>query len=567
MSPFVRWLSAPRPGRGIFLADDSGGWRRIEYSELAVAARRAGARLVDAGVNTGDVVCLSMPTEYSSLSTFFGAWAAGATICPLAPPSFQPEQEYVDHIAAILQQAKPAVTVTSAELEPLIAKAMERVGLPGSPLVAPDIEGGMEMDPCQGGDIALLQFTSGSTGTPQGVRVSWRNLEASLAVTRRWAGWRDDDAVASWLPLYHDMGLIGCLLTSVAAQCDLWLMRPDQFIRDPARWLDCFGPGRASQSAAPSFAFSYLARRVAPDRLAGLDLSGWRSVMVGAEAIDPVALESFARFAAPAGFSRATYIPAYGLAENTLGVTSPGRGGNVHMVLPDWSSFQFGRTVRIERRARFGDEHPAPGSGWLLGHGHPGIHDGIGVHIVGEDGNRLADGHLGEITVTGTSVACGYQSEHPGRSTRFYGGTLRTGDAGFIHHGDLYILGRMGDSLKLRGRNVYVEDLDAKVAAVASLSRDRIAIVSSCTEGRAGVAVFAETKPGPWTEKVTQRLRGELGPEPTITIVIGERGLIQRTSSGKPRRRHMWQLLHSGQLKTATVIDGVIELATHPERS
>jgi acyl-CoA synthetase (AMP-forming)/AMP-acid ligase II len=565
MSEFVRWLSAPVAKRGIFLADDSGRWRRIEYSELALGAGRAGARLVDAGVSPGDVVCMSMTTEYSSLSTFFGAWAAGATVCPLPSLSFQSQQEYVEHIAAILQQAKPVVTVTCAEFEPLIGKAMKKVGLPGSPLCMFDIDGSTYIDPRQGGDIALLQFTSGSTGTPQGVRVSWRNLEANLAVIRRWARWRIDDAVASWLPLYHDMGLIGCLLTSVAGQCDLWLMRPDQFIRDPARWLDCFGPGRASQSAAPSFAFSYLARRVAPEQLAGLDLSGWRSVMVGAEAIDPAALESFARLAAPTGFSRTTFVPAYGLAENTLAVTSPGLGGNAYMVLPDWSSFQFGKPVRIARRTRFGDENPTPGSGWLFGHGHPGIDDGIGVHIVGEDGNQLADGYLGEIMVTGTSVACGYQSEYSGRSTRFYGGTLRTGDAGFIYHGDLYVLGRMGDSLKLRGRNVYVEDLDAKVAADAGLSRDRVVIVSSCTERRAGVVVFAETKPGPWTAKVIQRLRGELGPEPTIAIVVGQRGLIQRTSSGKPRRRHMWQLLHCGHLQTATVIDGVIELATHPE--
>ena len=177
------------------------------------------------------------------------------------------------------------------------------------------------------------------------------------------------------------------------------------------------------------------------------------------------------------------------------------------------------------------------------------------MRIVDETGDELPDGKLGEITVGGTSVALGYQGGQPGSSTRFVDGTLHAGDAGFIHRGQLFVVGRMGDSLQLHGRNVYVEDLDAKVAAAAELSPDRISIISTQDQAGAGLVVFAEARPGPWTDNVFQRVRAEVGPGPAVTIVTGTRGMIRRTSSGKARRRHMWQLFHSGRLGGATITE------------
>ena len=155
--------------------------------------------------------------------------------------------------------------------------------------------------------------------------------------------------------------------------------------------------------------------------------------------------------------------------------------------------------------------------------------------------------------MTGASVAAGYHAGRTGGATRFSGGELWTGDGGFFDGGELYVLGRMGDSLKLRGRSVYVEDLDAKVATAAGLDKGKILTVGSMDHGRAVLAVFAEARPGPWRDGVIGALREELGPEPVLTLVCGQRGLIRRTSSGKPRRRHMWQMLQGGALAHADV--------------
>jgi fatty-acyl-CoA synthase len=546
MHPLTEWLTHPSPDARVYLADSADGWQVQSYPELAASARRVAAALAAEGVRPGDTVCVLMPTGYPALSAIFGVWTAGATVCPIVPPSFQPADEYIRHVAAIVGQAAPRLTISSAEFVRLIGAALNLSGQPGLPWVLR--EGGEELSPRPPGELALLQFTSGSTGRPRGVRVSWDNLAANLAMLARWTDWRPGEGIASWLPLHHDMGLIGCLLSSVANQADLWLMRPEQFITNPLRWLECFGPGQASHTASPSFGLAYAARRIPPERLAALDLSGLRTLGVGAETIDASALESFARFAAPAGFSRTAFLPIYGLAENTLGVTCCARLARPRIIRPGWSGLQFGEPVPITEVAQLGHAPIAPGSGWLIGHGRPADGGDVGVRIAGKDGGTLADGYLGEIVVTGASVAGGYHAGRAGDATRFVDGELWTGDGGFFHGGELYVLGRMGDSLKLLGRSVYVEDLDAKAAAAAGIHKGKILVVASTNRGRAAVAVFAEARPGPWRDEVITALREELGREPVITIVCGQRGLIHRTSSGKPRRRHMWQLLQGGAL-------------------
>lgn len=549
------WLTNPNPDRGVYLADELGGWNYTGYPELAAATRRMTARLVAAGVRPGDAVCVLMPTGYPILTVFYGVWAAGAAICPIVPPAFRPEDEYVAHVASILDQAQPALVVTITELVPVTVRAMTKAGRTDAPLVPHGGTGtsGEELEPQPRGDIALLQFTSGSTGRPRGVRVTWDNLAANFRIVARMGNWCDGDSMASWLPLHHDMGLIGSFLFPVCHQGNLWLMRPDQFIRDPMRWLACFGPGKATFAASPSFAFAYATRRIRPERIEGLDLSGWKSVCVGAETTDVAALAGFARFAASTGFRPTTYQPSYGLAESTLAVTSSPMEDLPVVVRPDWTKLRFGERVQVIETGRLGEADTPPGSGWIIGHGWPHPTDDLTIRLLDHDGNELPAGYLGEIAVRGTSVADGYHAGREGISSRFVGDELRTGDAGFVHEGQLYVLGRMGESIKLRGRNVYVEDLDVKVAAVAGIERSSVFVVSALDQGRPGLVVFAEKDRGPWREPVVAFLRSEFGPDPFITIVSGRRGLLRRTSSGKPRRRHMWELLQSASPPHAAV--------------
>jgi fatty-acyl-CoA synthase len=553
MPALTEWLIKPASGRGIHLGTSKDGWEFMSYRELAGRARRAGAELAAAGVRPGDVVCMLMPTGFDCLATFFGAWVVGATPSMMAPPSFQSPRQYMPHVAAILERARPALVAVSGGYEELVAGAMVAAGRPDEPWTYRD--GTAEMDPRPGGELAVLQFTSGSTGRPRGVRATWENLTANIGMIRDQLCWQTGDSMASWLPLYHDMGLVGALINTVTAQGDLWLMLPEQFIRRPVQWLSALQPGRAVHSASPAFAFGYLSRRVGPGQLDGLDLSQWRTASIGAETIDPSVLASFARLARPTGFSARVFRPSYGLAEATLAVTAASRPEEGNLVRVDPASMRFGEPMHIEETARLGDDpHPVSG-GWLIGHGRPKPGHGVEVTVIDDQGTALPDGCLGEIAVTGPNVTAGYHGSETGESTRFVGRQLRTGDAGFLYGPDLFVLGRMGDSLKVNGANVYVEDLDVKVSAATGLERSRLAAVSAHRAGGSGVVLFVEARPEEtWIEAAGDALRSRLGTDFPIRVIAGPRGLIKKTTSGKPRRRHMWQLLQADELPRTTVV-------------
>ncbi|MFA1540792.1 AMP-binding protein [Actinomadura monticuli] len=540
------WLETPDTGRGVHLAADDGGWEFRDYGELASAARRTAGALIEEGVRPGDVVCLILPTDFTCIETYYGVWAAGATVCLITPPLFQDGDDYVAHVAAILRQAAPALVVASKDLTEYAGRAMDEAGMSGEPWQPRQ---GEEAPVQPAGELALLQFTSGSSGAPRGVMVTWDNLEANCDLIARMAGYEDGDVVASWLPLYHDMGLIGTFITPIARQGMLRLMRPDHFIRDPARWLRCFA--EAQHTAAPPFAYAYCARRVKPEQLEGLDLSGWKMALIGAEPIDPHALEVFAQLVEPYGFSRTMFKPAYGMAETTLLVTMDNAPRDPLAVRPDPDTLSFGQPVRILEQHTLGARSLGAKAGWIVGCGTP--EDDVSVEIVDDDGNRLAEGLLGEIVVGGASACPGYYAGAEAKSTRFMDGKVYTGDAGFFHEGQLFVLGRMGDSIKVRGRSVYVEDLESKIAEVSGLGKGRIAVVGVPGAGQKGLALFAETQAEDWIPAVREMLRRRVGEDVELTIVVGT-GLIQRTSSGKPRRRYMWERLQADRLDGARIV-------------
>jgi fatty-acyl-CoA synthase len=552
-STLLDWLRTPRRGSGLHFATDDGGWSEHDYPSLAGATRALAARLQSAGLAPQSVSCLVLPTGSDFVTGLFATWLAGGTACPIAPPApFQDTAAYVDHLASIISAARPVHVLTSPESMPYVVRAIDQADLTIPVLSSGEglAEAG-DCTPVEPAAVALLQFTSGSSGRPRGVEITGPGLVANIAAIRSWLNMGPADGTASWLPLYHDMGLIGCLLTPVMNQSAAWLMRPDQFVRDPFRWLECLGDGRASCTASPPFGYAYAVKRTSPDRLAGLDFSRWKAAIVGAEPLDPRVLQRFGDLAGPLGFC--SFLPAYGLAEGTLLVTGHRRGEAIRIVRPNWSQLAFGGPAQLQGDANLTEIPSADAHGWLVSCGRPW--PGTTLRILGADGAPLPDGHLGEIAVVGPSVANGYRGGDSVGSSRFENGELRTGDAGFLLGAELFVVGRIGDSLKVRGRTVYVEDLDVKVGTATGFGPGRAVVVSSASQGRPGVALIAEAAPGPWVSTALDVLRNEIGPEPSIQVITGSRGLIARGFSGKPRRRHMWQQLQAGRLKGTIAAD------------
>ncbi|MFX0579639.1 AMP-binding protein [Nocardia nepalensis] len=555
------WLADPARDAGIYLADEADGWEYRSYHDLAELSWSIAARMREHGMGSGDGACVIMPTGFPCAAAFYAVWACGGVFTPVAPPMFGDLDQIIAHIAAILEQARPRLVVTSVEFEQLVRKAAQAAGRTDEPLVidaaklgpAPTEREFGEPDEC-----ALLQFTSGSTGTPRGVRVSWHNLANNIAMISALIDWRPGETMVSWLPLYHDMGLVGAFLTTVTNQGDLYLMRPDQFVRDPARWLRAMA--HAQHTPSPSFALGYVAHRVAPEEIAELDLSGWRTLAVGSEPVEVADLQSFANLAGSRGFSTNAYSLAYGLAEATLMVTSSARNRPITALRLDNPNLRFGEPITVLAEELLDDTHRVEGSGWITGLGYSTPEST--VRVVDERGRELPDGTLGEMIVVGDSVALGYSGEpRAGSSTRIVESVLFTGDAGFLHNGEVFVLGRMGSSLKVRGRSVFMEDIESRVAQETGITKGKLAAVAITEAGAQGIALFAESAPGDWIAEARRIIRGELGPAQTVTIVTGPRGIIRRTSSGKPRRRHMWQQFVDGALAGAVVhtADGVAQ--------
>jgi acyl-CoA synthetase (AMP-forming)/AMP-acid ligase II len=553
-SALLRWLDDPDEDRGIHFADNAGGWSFRSYAELAGSVAECAGRLQDAGLRTGGIVCIAAPSGPEFVAAFFGALIAGGTPSPVAPPLiFRSADEYVSQLTRQLQAASPCLVVSDADLHSVVAGALQTAGLDCPCLSLPLAGERCDLRARPPAELALLQFTAGSSGSPRGVRISWGNLETLIAALRGWVRWRQDDSVASWLPLYHDMGLIGTFLCAVVHRARLWLLRPEHFLRSPASWLACLGRFGATITASPSFGYAYAAKKVTSSELEGMDFSGWRVAAVGAERVDPAALERFARLVAPNGFRRAGFMPGYGLAEATLALTGSRPGKLPLLVAVDRTSLRFGDPVRVLERGRLDLAGDGGRGDWLVGCGRP--LPGIRLSVVDATGAPLGEGRLGEIVAAGPWVAEGYQGAQAGGPSSFQQGRLCTGDAGFLLDGELFVLGRMGDSTKVRGRSLYAEDVEARLAAIPGVPAGRVVVVFGRFDGLDTVAAVVERERGAWVEAAARRLRSETGRSARVLILEVPRHTIPRTSSGKPRRRLLGQELMEGRLLTTTLLD------------
>ena len=520
-SELLDWIEAPPGDRWIRCGLPSFACQEVSYGELARRVRVAAAALGRAGVRRDDRVVLIASHSHALLAGLFGSLRAGATVSLVAPPrAFGDREAYRAHLRGVLAAAAPRLVLTQIPVE----EARELAG--DVPVLALDGIAAGDDDPGQAAaapsDLAMLQFTSGSSGQARAVAISRRALAANVAAIHRWLAWTGDDGAAFWVPPYHDMGLIGGVYAPLAAGGNLWHLAPEQFIRRPIEYLRCLGRGGARLSAMPAFGLEYLTRRLTPEHLDGLDLSGVKAIVVGAELIDHEALARCERLLARAGLRPASLLPAYGLAETTLAVTGcrPGQA---------W-------TVRA----------PAGGGPGVVGCGQP--LDDLEVEVVDATGTPVPDGTVGELVVRGPSLGSGYHPADVASAslTRFDGSRLVTGDACFRLGGEIFPVGRLGDSLKIRGQTIFAELLEAELHRRGH-RREHHAILLGHIDGQPRVVWVAERLPD-GEPVATLATLTRLVEGAHVSLVRVRAGTIPRTSSGKPRRRTLWhEVIHESQ--------------------
>jgi len=534
----------------IFLSEMGSETHKLTYAALDARARAIGAFL-QANGQPGMRVLLFYPPGLEYISAFMGCLYAGFVAVPLYPP--RPNQK-LDRIGKVVRNCEARFALTLSEMAPLVGQFLNPKGSPhGIQVHASDRmteADGWQMPNVDGPDLAFLQYTSGSTGTPKGVMVSHRNLMANQAAIQAGFGTVPEDICLSWLPFYHDMGLIGTVLHALYRGFTSILMPSLDFIRDPVGWLELMSRHRATISGSPNFGYELCVHRIDAQRLAGLNLESWRIAFNGAEPVRAETLHYFAKTFAPAGFSPTVFKPCYGMAEATLFITTD-LPGEAPPVL--WLSRRQLEANRVEE-AEADEPNLKVVSNGVTVEGHR-------LKIVDPETRKaLAEGEVGEIWFRGPSVAEGYwgrevESERTFQAVIEGGGPepyLRTGDLGFLHQGRLYVTGRLKDLIIIRGRNYYPQDLEL----TASTSHRSLRIngcVAFSVPGELGEETLVIVG-----EVARQSLR-DLDPAATIsamrqaiseqhqvqahTIVLVKPGSIPKTSSGKVQRSASRELL------------------------
>jgi fatty-acyl-CoA synthase len=544
------------PGRpAVFLRESEGEERTITYGGLWREAAALAGGLRAEGVGRGDAVALMLPTGNDFLRSFQGILIAGAIPVPIYPPARLDElDEYAGRQSAILADASVRVLVTIARAKPIASLLRAKVRSLRRVATADELsERGLAWAGPEGtgSDPAFIQYTSGSTGQPKGVLLSHDNLLANIRAIARGLSAGPDDVGASWLPLYHDMGLIGSWLFCLHEGLPLALQSPLSFLARPERWLWSIHERRATLSAAPNFAYELCVRKIADSAIVGLDLSSWRCALNGAEPVNPDTMERFAARFAPYGFRREAMMPVYGLAENSVALCFPpaGRGPKLD---------------RIER-ARFEREGLAVPAGGedgsalrLVSVGAPlPEHD---VKIVDEGGKEVPERTVGRLVFRGPSMTAGYY-RNPSATAGIAvpGGYLDSGDLAYRADGEHYVAGRRKDLIIKAGRNLVPQEIEEAAAQVSGVRRGCVAAfgVTSAEQGTERVVVAAETRMRDPARReriaaeITKRVADAVGMPPDQVALVPP-GAVPKTSSGKVRRHATKELYLAGALGRAT---------------
>lgn len=538
-----------------FSAEPGGRHSQVTWAELDRRVRAMGEVLARAGA-TGERVAVVAPQGIAYVIGFLGALRAGAIAVPLFPPHLPGHDE---RLASALSDARPACLLTTRSEQAGIAEFCASRRLPGRPrTIAID---GPALDEVAAGpadepvrvrlqDVAYLQYTSGSTRTPAGVEVTHANVVVNVRqAVDAFDIHRDRTRVVSWLPLFHDMGLVLAVAVPVVAGVHAVMMDPVAFVQQPVRWLRLLADHPGAVTAAPNFAYDYCARRVRDEDRDALALHQVAVMINGSEPIRPETLTRFQRAFAGCGMSPETMRPSYGLAEATVFVSASPAGEAPRVTAFDRELLGQGTARPVTGKA--------PGRVTELA--ACGLPAGQEVAVVDvETCSRLPDGVVGEIWVRGPNVARGYWRS-PDRSAEVFAAVLadtpsdaggrerwlRTGDLGVLHSGSLYVTGRIKDLIIVDGTNHYPQDIEATVQEAHSLIRyDHVAAFALTVEGEERLVVIAEhspriTDPGPERDAVTRVVRHAVvvgHGAPVHDFVLAPPGTVPRTSSGKVAR-------------------------------
>lgn len=530
----LRQTATRRPGGGVRVFRGGGEVEHITYAELLDQAGRIAVGLRERLEDPREErVALVFPNSSESLRAFFGTVAAGAVPVPLPPPlRFSSRERYGARIRQALVRSRIRCVLTTAKLLPLLRAVVFSLGLRSLVLSLADLgQGRPSWTSIAPDDPALVQYTSGSTASPRGVVLTHRQLIANLRAIHHGLSLREADVSASWLPLFHDMGLIGCFLGALSGGADQLLAPPEDFVRDPLGWLRVMSRYGATLMTAPNWGYSQCARRVGPGEAGSVDLSRLRLALNGAETVDLGTTRAFAERFEVAGFQAKAMLPVYGLAEAGLAAAFSRPGLGV-------------KSVRVRRRAlgQGAVEPAAPDEAdarEVVSVGTPVEGLEIGVH--GAEGEPLPEGRVGELVVRGASVMAGYDRDPIATRAAFNRGWLRTGDLGFCLAGELYVTGRQKDVIIVRGENVYAHDVETLAAGVPGVWEGQALAIAFPGDGTERLVLFAETRrrdPG-WrrviARSITEAVAGTLGIAPHDVVLLGP-GTLPRTTSGKLER-------------------------------
>lgn len=542
------------PSRGFyFLGEGPDGTIEesyVPFPELvALVARRAGA-LQAAGIRKGERVAIILPDTREFITSFLGAILAGVVPVPIYPPTGVVQLDrYAATVGSIVTKSRACAVVSTNDVEPALRTVQATYASPlllTTPAQLDREAAPLRDEDVDAGDVAFLQFTSGSTSQPKGVAVTHANIAANTSAIHEAFRLTTDDVPVSWLPLFHDMGLIGFLLTALYATVSTRFMPTQMFLRRPGSWLRTISRHRGTISVAPNFAFALVTRRLKDDEITKLDLSSWRIAGCGAEPIRAADLERFAERLAPAGFRREAFLPMYGLAEGTLAVTIPALGTGLRCRAVD------ALKLRAERKAVDCD---TPDSVRIVNCGPALSVNDVAIYALDDERSEqpLADGCVGEIRIRGPNVMSGYWNDAAATRAAFAGSFLRTGDLGFVLDGDLYVCGRIKEMIIVNGRNYFPDDIERAALAVAGV-RAAMAFQTRdawAANGGAGRLVLAIEAPVPEridTGLLHRAINTEVGVSVDEIVVLAP-GQLPKTSSGKPRRAEACRWYEAGMLR------------------